>query len=148
MGKETFFYKLEDIVVIYSGRTIKELESLESENKDLVVGIDKDTVELMTKNMLGWPEHFIKIIVLAIFDNTKTIKADVDVLPVLQSFLESVIGHENILKYKSKIVGLFSRDPFRYYTVEEINAMMKPMPHPEGGSMEDNSGKDYSVNEE
>ena len=146
--RETFFYKLEDIIVIYSGRTIKELESLELENKELVVGIDKDTVELMTRNMLGWPEHFIRAIALPIFDNAKTIKADADILPVFQSFLESVVGHENILKYKNKIVGLFPKEPFRYYTVEEINAMMRSMPHPEDNCMEENSDKDYSVNEE
>lgn len=148
MGKKIFLYKLEDLIVIYAGRTIKELEALNSQNKELIIEIDKNTIDVASSKILSWDKITIVSIVSAILDSAKTIKIDAEIINIIQSFLESLIGHENISKYKEKMVVLLPNYPFEYYTVEEINAMMRSMPHPEDNCMEENSDKDYSVNEE
>lgn len=124
MSKEVFFYKLEDIMLIYSGRTVKELELLESNNKELLVGIDEKTIEIVSKTILNWETIFAKIIMSSILGNAKIIKISENIMQTIQSFFELFLNHEEIFKLKDKIVVILSKEPFKYYTISEINEMM------------------------
>lgn len=143
---DIYSHKLENLVLYYSGRNLKELEKINNKDVFLVTTIDKDSIDTLIDLYFRWEEDYSKLITSKILDVSTVINIDKEIISFVQSFLERAVGYEKVIEYRDKIKTLIKKNPLEYSSVDETNEIINNNQNMESNVITEN-GEDIEISE-
>lgn len=143
---DIYSHKLENLVLCYAGRNLKELEKINNKDAFLVTTIDKDSIDTLVDLYFRWEEDYSKLITSKILDVSTVINIDKEIISFVQSFLERAVGYEKVIEYRDKIKTLIKKSPLEYSSVDETNEIINNNQNMESNVITEN-GEDIEVSE-
>ena len=141
---DIYSHKLENLVLYYAGRNLKELEKINNKDVFLVTTIDKDSIDTLIDLYFRWEEDYSRLITSKILDVSTVINIDKEVISFVQSFLERAVGYEKIIEHRDKIKTLIKKNPLEYSSVDETNEIINNSQNVESNVNTEN-GEDIEV---